>query len=82
MYTVYDLELKILSFLKPQKPTILNIKLRFFLDTMNFMRQGRLLKSSKRLVIMKAEKMIEIFQNVGYYEGREDYQNLPKGWLL
>ena len=30
---VYDLELKILSFLKPQKNAILNVKLRFFSDT-------------------------------------------------
>ena len=31
---------------------------------------------------MKAEKMIKIFQKVDYYEGWEDNQNLPKGWLL
>ena len=31
---------------------------------------------------MKAEKMIKIFQKAGYYEGWEDYQNLPKGWLF
>ena len=31
--TVYDFELKILSFLKPKKNAILNVKLRFFLDT-------------------------------------------------
>ena len=31
---------------------------------------------------MKAGKIIEIFQKVGYYEGREEDQNLPKGWLL
>ena len=31
---------------------------------------------------MKAGKMIKIFQKVGYYEGWEDYLNLPKGWLL
>ena len=34
---------------------------------------------------MKADKIIKIFQNVGYYEGWENYQNLPKigyyeGW--
>ena len=31
---------------------------------------------------MKAGKMIKIFQEVGNYEGWEDDQNLPKGWLL
>ena len=31
---------------------------------------------------MKAGKIIEIFQKVGYYEGWDYYQNLPKGWLL
>ena len=31
---------------------------------------------------MKARKIIKIFQKVGYYEGWEDYQNLPKGWLF
>ena len=31
---------------------------------------------------MKAGKRIKIFQKVGYYEGWEDDQNLPKGWLL
>ena len=31
---------------------------------------------------MKAGKIIKIFQKVGYFEGPEDYQNLPKGWLL
>ena len=31
--TMYDLELKMLSFLKPQINAILNVKLRFFLDT-------------------------------------------------
>ena len=34
------------------------------------------------LVIMKAGKIIKIFQKVGYYEGWQDDQNLPKGWLL
>ena len=31
---------------------------------------------------MKAAKIFKIFHKVGYYEGWEDYQNLPKGWLL
>ena len=31
---------------------------------------------------MKAEKIIKIFQKIGYYEGWEDDQNLPKDWLL
>ena len=31
---------------------------------------------------MKARKIIKIFQKVGYYEGWEDDQNLPKGRLL
>ena len=31
---------------------------------------------------MKAGKIIKIFQKVGYYEGWDYYQNLPKGWLL
>ena len=31
---------------------------------------------------MKAGKRIKIFQKVGYYEGWEEYQNLPRGWLL
>ena len=31
---------------------------------------------------MKARKIIKIFQKVGYYEGWEEDQNLPKGWLL
>ena len=31
----------------------------------------------KLKVIMKADKIIKIFQKVGYYEGWEDYQNLP-----
>ena len=31
---------------------------------------------------MKAWKIIKIFQKVGYYEGLEDDQNPPKGWLL
>ena len=30
---------------------------------------------------MKAGKIIKILQKVGYYEGWEDDQNLPKGWL-
>ena len=32
--------------------------------------------------IMKAGYMIKIFRKVGNYEDWEDYQNLPKGWLL
>ena len=31
---------------------------------------------------MKVGKIIKIFQKVGYFEGPEDYQNLPKGWLF
>ena len=31
---------------------------------------------------MNGVKMIKIFEKVGYYEGWEDDQNLPKGWLL
>ena len=29
---------------------------------------------------MKAGKIIKIFQKVGYYEGWQDDQNLPRGW--
>ena len=29
---------------------------------------------------MKAGKMIKIFHKVGYYEGWQDDQNLPRGW--
>ena len=31
---------------------------------------------------MKDGKLIKIFQQVGYFEGWEEDQNLPKGWLL
>ena len=31
---------------------------------------------------MKAGKIVKIFQKVGYYEGWEDDENLPKGWSL
>ena len=31
---------------------------------------------------MKTGKIVKIFQKIGNYEGWEDDQNLPKGWLL
>ena len=31
---------------------------------------------------MRDGKITKIFQKVDYYEGYEDDQNLPKGWLL
>ena len=31
---------------------------------------------------MKDGKIFKIFQKVGNYEGWEEEQNLPKGWLL
>ena len=39
------------------------------------MKDGKIIKIFKRLVIMKDGKIIKIFHKVGYYEGWEDYQN-------
>ena len=46
------------------------------------MKAGKMIIIFKNLVVMKAGRMIKIFQKAGRFEGWEDDPHLPKSYKL